>query len=336
MKKQREVNIELLRLIAMGMIILIHFMTHGLKLNIGFPTDTASMGVVISVYGILCICVNLFVLISGYFGIRITWKSFFKLWFTIYFYNILSSQLGVYLQQENFSFDFNCLRDFFALEKGWWFIYAYLGLMFFSPILNKAFDNFSKKETLISVALLSILEFYFGYVKQVAVIGFNAYSMLHLIYIYCLGRTIRVFSEELNQYRSKIKYLILVSYFAVLVCSILDYRVGTFDYLAYKYHHPFVVLLSCSVFVWFKHLNINSESRFSRFLLWASPSTLAIYLIHDNTITRPLIAQFISSHFEGFFSINTILFWTTAWMTIFFGSILFDRVRIFLLNRIIK
>ncbi len=241
MKKQREVNIELLRLIAMGMIILIHFMTHGLKLNIGFPTDTASMGVVISVYGILCICVNLFVLISGYFGIRITWKSVFKLWFTIYFYNILSSQLGVYLQQENFSFDFNCLRDFFALEKGWWFIYAYLGLMFFSPILNKAFDNFSKKEMLISVALLSILEFYFGYVKQVSQIGFNAYSMLHLIYIYCLGRTIRIFSEELNQYRSKIKYLILVSYFAVLVCSIVDYRVGTFDYLAYKYHQKYLI-----------------------------------------------------------------------------------------------
>ena len=80
--KTRQSNMELLRLVAMFMIVVYHTVYYRLY-------DYRSEAPIFSsLMIILHIGVPLFVLISGYFGIKPSFKGFFKLYSILLFYNL--------------------------------------------------------------------------------------------------------------------------------------------------------------------------------------------------------------------------------------------------------
>lgn len=71
--KKRQVNIELLRIIAMMLVLLAHSTWNAKYFNIDMVhTDLLKSVGILEVYGWIFVCVPCFVVISGYFGIR--WK----------------------------------------------------------------------------------------------------------------------------------------------------------------------------------------------------------------------------------------------------------------------
>ena len=91
MVKKREANFECLRVIAMIMIITLHYLSKG---------DLLPEYIGVKQYGDMlywlleCICaisVNIFVLISGYFWCEKEWKwkRVISFWFQVIFYSIL-------------------------------------------------------------------------------------------------------------------------------------------------------------------------------------------------------------------------------------------------------
>ncbi|SEM53511.1 Acyltransferase family protein [Prevotella sp. ne3005] len=145
----RQSNIELCRIIAIMMVLTVHssFATFGGPAEWEKPYYGLIVAQSLSVVG-----VNLFVLISGYFSIKLKTQSVLRLCFCYLFYAIMSSVFAYF----NNSFSF---RQLLFVSEANWFIAAYIGLMFLSPILNTFVDNSSKKtlETTIVVLLLSEL-----------------------------------------------------------------------------------------------------------------------------------------------------------------------------------
>lgn len=88
---KRESNFELLRIIAMMMVLLVH----ANYLSLGRPTpeaiSNAPFGSFIQSFAqqLCIICVNLFILISGWFKIKVSFKGLASFLFQILFYNVL-------------------------------------------------------------------------------------------------------------------------------------------------------------------------------------------------------------------------------------------------------
>lgn len=81
--QQRKSNIELLRIVAMAMIVVYHVIIHGIAPTGILPKTIPPMLCAPVIFG-----VNLFVLISGYFGIKLSWRSFLSLMYIIAFYKL--------------------------------------------------------------------------------------------------------------------------------------------------------------------------------------------------------------------------------------------------------
>ena len=85
--KKRQVNIELLRIIAMLLVLLNHSTWNAHYFNIGMVhTDLLKSIGVLEVYSWIFVCVPCFVVISGYFGIHWKWKGLFNYLFQIGFW----------------------------------------------------------------------------------------------------------------------------------------------------------------------------------------------------------------------------------------------------------
>lgn len=85
----RNSSIELLRIFTIGSVLLGHSFGHGAHGSVPYDSLMLMLGV----------CINTFVLISGYYGINLRVKSFLNLTGMVLFYSLLSSLLNIVIFQ---------------------------------------------------------------------------------------------------------------------------------------------------------------------------------------------------------------------------------------------
>ena len=89
-KKQRDSNMELLRIVAMLLVLVVH---SGFK-SLGYPTEEEAIANPISIYmryvveSISIICVNVFVLLSGWYGVNVRKQRFLAFIFQVLFFSV--------------------------------------------------------------------------------------------------------------------------------------------------------------------------------------------------------------------------------------------------------
>src|SRR5574344_1877581 len=108
MKKDRQSNIELLRILAIIMITLHHFSLYlGLYNNSNLGMEKNIFGIVLFSLG--KIGVNIFIIISGYFLIdsKSNIKKIIKLWLEVLFYSVSILIIGELLHINTLSFNDN-------------------------------------------------------------------------------------------------------------------------------------------------------------------------------------------------------------------------------------
>ena len=138
--KERESNIELLRIFSMFLIVLFHLGYHGIILSNTFIESNIYINNIylyfINILG--KIGVNLFVLISGYFLVtkkKYNYKKILLFWLQILLYSII-----IYLVL-TLVFKNNSIRLIEALMplsyKKWWFATSYFILYLIYPYINK-------------------------------------------------------------------------------------------------------------------------------------------------------------------------------------------------------
>lgn len=132
MSVQRKSNIELLRIIAMVMIVIYHVIIHGIA-----PTEILSKTTLPILYTPVIFGVNLFILISGYFSIKLSWKSFLSLMWIIAFYKLFHLCIDTFiLQIEHTIFEWIVKPFSGPISGGGWFIDIYVLLMLTTPLLR--------------------------------------------------------------------------------------------------------------------------------------------------------------------------------------------------------
>lgn len=146
MSKLRESNIELIRSIAMFMILLLHANFVALS----YPTveeleiSPISQFLRLILESLCIVSVSIFVYISGWFKIRTKVKSVLYFLFQVVFFWGLVYFLLVLLGYADFSIIGLCHAV--AIRHYDWFVKAYLFLFILAPILNVYIDSASEKK----------------------------------------------------------------------------------------------------------------------------------------------------------------------------------------------
>lgn len=163
MKKQRQANIELLRIIAMLLIVFHHFIVHGVLAN----TDTlnGNIGTVLTPFKDVAtniigeilasggkLGVDLFIIITGYFMCKsvITptreFNTLNKLHNQIWFYTIGWFILDIIFRWLPISKGLILKTALPVCYDAYWFVTDYFVLYLLSPFLNKMLSAFTDKD----------------------------------------------------------------------------------------------------------------------------------------------------------------------------------------------
>lgn len=315
----RQSNIELLRIISMFAILFWHGIHHGfLQCDIidGFGIN------------ILNLChwacfwhVNVFLLISGYFGIKFRWKNVLNFLLYILFYYVLLLILIPIISNGNISL-YSIIRapyTFFHDFIGWWFVKPYMFLMLLSPILELA--RKVSNEKLISILVsLTILNIIVGFLFQG---GFNndGFCVEQFCYMYVIGIFIQRFKDKIQNKLSISKCLSLF-----MILTLVLFLVGKFSNWSswYGYNNPLVIINSCLILLLF--LRVKLQNNLCNTI---AISTLAVYLLTDhNILTRPFIIKLTKciSELSNGNVFYILVSWFVICIIIFALCILFDML----------
>ena len=217
--KIRQSNMELLRIIAMILVLALHvnYLALGAPSIEEIKSSPLSSFFRIEFEAMALVCVNVFVLISGYFGIKPKFKSIANFIFQIVFFQFVIYIAFVGGGRIEFSW-YGFIKN--ILPQKMWFIWAYLGLMLLAPVLNKFIDYATKEELRNYLFVFFVLQTVFGYLSSYWSWYTYGYSTISFIGLYMLTRYIRLYSPQWTMLNGKVYllgYFIITSAAAIFV-----------------------------------------------------------------------------------------------------------------------
>lgn len=235
MKKERNSSIEMLRILAMLGIVIMH--TNGAVMEHASGTGFAWTQIE---NGIFNAGVSIFVLISGYFGIRRSTQKLIELESTVILYAVLSALVGCYFGKASI---LSIIKAFIPVSTNcYWFISCYILLMIFSPYINRAINSMSELQHRQLLLFMSAVFLVAPTVIYYSVLGGGGKNVINMLLLYFLGSYIKKYSlDERFDKKSLLKILIATTALNVLLNSLISIATGG------KPHIPFA--RDCSVFI---------------------------------------------------------------------------------------
>ncbi len=336
----RASNFELLRILAMLLILILH----ANFLTFRFPTQEAihtrpllALGQVWS-EALAIVGVNVFILISGYFSIKARVKGIVSLLFQALFYTFGVYCTLVLLGVEPFGKS-ELIGSLMPLNrKAEWFLPTYLGLMLFAPLLNAFAQRTDERGLRHYLLLFFIIEFLLGFMNDQLEVK-DGYSLFSFAGIYLVGRYLKLYPERFSSWRGRnffLSYLglTLAQSLALLVYAYVTKESIIGSPLTYKflrYVSPINIAASILLFLAFSRLSLRST-----IINWVSSSTLAVYLIHCNPRLIGRYTGFIKGLNEQYPTATFIVLVIGFILAVFAGSILIDKLRQLLWQRVIS
>lgn len=268
----RESNFELLRIISIILVLILHanFRANGGPVYLDFVNNPVSTWFATLIESVSIVAVNVFVMISGWFGIKPSLKGFGNLIFQcIYIYGIVYICMMI-CGETNFS-----LRSILSIlcltEKTGWFIKAYIALYIFSPILNLFIEKTSKKQLKYFLICFYLYQTIYG-IKYGVPYLVGGYSPISFIGLYILSGYIKRYNT-VNYKWGGVVYILcsIVLTIECYVCKRYNLAISTYQYL-----NPLVVISSAGLIVWINGFNMN----YNCIINFLSRSVFAIYLFH--------------------------------------------------------
>ncbi|MBO6154384.1 MAG: acyltransferase [Lachnospiraceae bacterium] len=298
-KKLRDSNIELLRIIAMLMIVGSHYACHGIQkcLFHDIHQEFLAGSQVNQIFTSLLnpggmVGVGIFFMITGYFQINRDKFSIKKIVLETSFYGIFAviayaiiTTCGITLPYANELPIANRIIASICLPATsglWWFASAYIMLVIISPVLNKYLRKLSMAGWVLTLIVAWLLWYCLtGYLVT------DYYTIFRAVFFYMLGGFFRLNDIHIN------KFVSLVVAIASWICSgFLNYIQFTHMYdgliphasgLAYIIDLILAVPITViTTFSFFKEIRLAPNS----FINTISATTFGIYLIHESFIGR--------------------------------------------------
>lgn len=298
-REGRQANYELLRIIAMFMVVTLHYLNHtGMLLTAGGEGGGARfLGMLVESFCI--VAVNVYVMISGYFLVEAGFKvkRIVTLVCQVLFYAVMiplimmgsglavgGGESGIYrLQQYLFPLQ----------SEHYWFAASYVYLYLFTPVLNAAVKAMSRKQMRITIGGLLLL---FCGLKSVVPIRFAmdrfGYDFGWFLCVYLLAAYIRLYGcpfirDAKRAWRLYIGCCLLI--FAMGAgLYMINAKTGKFAYyMEVPYHYNFILCLlgAAGLFMAFRYVRIP-KGKVSELICKLSPLTFGVYLFHEHIDIR--------------------------------------------------
>lgn len=318
---ERQSNIEVLRILAMFLVVVAHCNSW---LAGGLPDLSQGLTVVspcrYMVASVASICVVLFVLISGYFSVRINIKSLFTLWSQIVFvYLYLFVLQCIVMGGGNLKGFISC---FLAFTKSNWFVKCYLTLLIISPALNMFAENLSRRGWLLFLSSFGLIALVWGCLLPSDASGFNnGYSPLCFILVYMVGRYMRLGYEM--KYKKRTYFLCYaVSVLMIFVLLLFKQR------WVLNYCNPLLILSASLLFCVFAKWNIGTI----RVVNWIASSVFAVFIFHTREPIINWLKDINISMLHNMPYLQYVIMILLVIVAIFVVSILMDKLRALLLK----
>ena len=256
--------------------------------------------------------VNIFVLITGFFGTRFTIRKTMNLIFQVLFcvipISLVLAVCGI--------IDFD--GYFFAVHK-YWFINVFIALLVITPLLNAAVEKFTQKEFKTFMISFYILLFIgsFQWLDRIEVA--HGYSIIWFIFLYLLGRYVRLYPPTLSK-----KQLI-----AIILVSCLCKSILIFAFQRYDYVEPFIVIQSVCTFLLFTKFEIKSNA-----INTIATSATMVYLINLHPAVWAFMNKMLWTFYRDYSTMVFLLFTLLLCVGVFVFAIVYDRIRQFVWKKI--
>ena len=322
----RDSNMELLRILAMLGILIVH----ADFFSLGAPTKEECINApLVSAWrfiieNITIICVNLFVLLSGWYGIHPKKKRLSEFLFQILFFNILFFCVFTIISPEK-TLTRDGIGSILMLDSRFWFVKAYLLLYLISPILNSYIEKAPQKQFKWILIGFFTFQTVYGWLFPSVSWFKSGYSTISFIFIYLLASYLRKYKTTSWDRKSLLTIYVLF----VILNSAASYALAYFDSRIYigrliAYNSPFVIIASVAVFLYFTKIQIKSG-----FINMVAISSFAAFLFHSNyffveEVYRPWLKGWFNADSFTLFSIKALVFI----LVIFCLSIILDKIRI--------
>lgn len=293
MVNKRQVNFEVLRVVAMLCVVLCHVLGHGMMRNKvtfsdGFFLNSISYPILWSFASMGVIC---FVMISGYFlcdNTTLKLHSIFKIWSVTLFYSVGTTVAALFLDHRPITEGWQSLFPLWSDQ--YWFVTKYIALLILSPFLAFYVKSISRRGLLYTIGATALLTMTItcGIPFGNKFFQDNPFSVAVFVLYFFIAAYIRLYDipNILSRHCGKI--------FVGLI--LFQGGVGVVQNIFLYYNQPIVggfsvgynclsILPATALFVWFKNHQFNGGLMI-RLLSWSAKYAFAVYLIHDNLLVR--------------------------------------------------
>lgn len=334
MAGKRQSNIELLRILAMFMILVIHANMislpkplHSDLISSPFPVITRYFIESIGIIG-----VNVFVMISGWFLIHSRAKSFLALFFQILYFWGGALIVGFILGKTEINKQ--SILEVFFMTSWDWFIKSYIVLMILAPVLNTYLEHSSEKTqryVLIGYFLFSCT---YGWIGGASRFFVNGYGPLLFIGLYLLAHyvhSVLIQDKEQSFIRSLFSFNKNIDILIYLICTVINTLLGIAGLYSernvygkvFAYINPLTIIGALYFFLYFSKLRIN----FNACINFLGAGAFAVFLFHSQVDVRPIFTNgvlYLYEHYSSVICIAIIFLYLVLWYVV---SVIIDYPR---------
>ena len=304
-RSSRNSSIELLRILSMFAIVIHHYAYHSTFKWWVYNTqylDALKVNLFLHFFGKLG--VDIFVIIGAYFLCEkkfnfrrpinlmlVTIFYSFGIWIFLKF--ILQTKLLVPTSLKTILLPF-------PLPSGYWFVYAYVIMLFAMPFLNIIINSLNKPKLILLIIGLTFL-------WSILVVSFNIFSgkpdtsldnfgytqTTFFFLLYFIAAYVRKYSGKILNSKKYTAIGAVVGLLLAVVCAYLADSQKLFNDIlnTFDINGPIVIATSVFIFSFFRNCKFDSQM-----INYIAGSMFGVYLIHEDSFVRPIIwNQLISS-----------------------------------------
>lgn len=316
MKKEKNVGIELLRIISMLMVLLLHELGHGGLLN-HTSVFSSNFHLVWFMESFSLVAVYCYALITGFLMVnsRFKLRRIIELWLQVLFYTWII--LIVFVSTgHSINLIVGLQSVFPTIFKAYWYFNSYLVIYFLLPVINGGIKKISPRTYNLVLCLLLMVCSVIPSVTPTSIDAFavnQGYSPLWLLIMYLIGAYVKLYSPFSKWRNSRL----FAGYIALSLFTFISVEISTFikHYLLHRpgvtqrflsYNSIFVLLASVLLFVFMIHVK-DVNHLVKKIALLVGPLAFSAYLIQAD----PVVFFNLSNRFIEFDHLNSIYLFGT-------------------------
>ena len=313
-KATRQSNFELLRIVAMFMIVLYHLLLF-LPPSYQHPIYTALLSP-------LHVGVILFVLISGYFHINFSFRGIVRLLLPIYVIHVPFEMYRIFNAGEYQSL---CsYKSFFIISNTpYWFVRTYLYLLLIAPLINRCLSTSNRLFRIYLLLILSFISIYIGMWHTDPSLS-DGKNLVNFMYIYIIGDSLRCgcFMNKIVTWKIVLLY---IGYNIVIITLYMMFQRGAIMRIFYPYNSIGLYINAIMLFVIFSRIRICNKC--GKWVNHVAGSMFTVYIIHqDPTILSWIISFMTDFYEEHLIPYSFLLFAITISLSIMISSVIIDNL----------